>query len=262
VSSFLAALWAEGLKARRSRVIAAAGAAFLLFPLVDGLFMIILKDPEQARAMGLISTKARLVAGVADWPSFFQFLLQGTAAGGAILFAFVTTWVFGREFSDHTAKELLAIPTRRATTVAAKLLLTALWAMGLTLAMFLLGLGIGKAVDIPGWSSGLARTSFADLLLTAVLTCLLMPLVALFASMGRGYLLPLGWALGSMVLAQIAALLGWGDYFPWAVPALTSGALGPRAEQVGLHSYLSVLLVFAAGTLGTFIWWRSADQSR
>jgi ABC-2 type transport system permease protein len=65
-----------------------------------------------------------------------------------------------------------------------------------------------------------------------------------------------------MVLAQIAAVLGWGGYLPWSVPALFSGALGPRAEQVGLHSYLSVLLAFAAGTLGTFIWWRSADQSR
>jgi ABC-2 type transport system permease protein len=86
--------------------------------------------------------------------------------------------------------------------------------------------------------------------------------VALFASMGRGYLLPLGWALGSMVLAQIAAVLGWGGYFPWSVPALVSGAMGPPADQVGLHSYLSVLLAFAAGTTGTFIWWRSADQSR
>jgi hypothetical protein len=46
------------------------------------------------------------------------------------------------------------------------------------------------------------------------------------------------------------------------VPALVSGVLGPPAEQVGLHSYLSVLLAFAAGTLGTFIWWRSADQTR
>ena len=169
-----------------------------------------------------------MVAGVADWPTFLQILLQGTAVAGAMLFAFVSTWVFGRECSDHTAKELLAIPTRRATIVAAKLVLTALWAMGLSLVMFLLDLGIGKSVDIPGWSSGLARTSFADLLLTAVLTYLLMPLVALFASMGRGCLLPLAWALGTMVLAQIAA----------------------------------VLLAFTVGTLGTLIWWRSADQTR
>jgi ABC-2 type transport system permease protein len=137
-----------------------------------------------------------------------------------------------------------------ATIVTAKLLLTALWAMGLTLVMFLFGLGIGKAVDIPGWSSGLARTSFAGLLLTAVLTCLLMPLVALFASMGRGYLLPLAWALGTVFLAQIAAVLGWGGYFPWSVPALVSGVLGPPAEQVGLHSYLSVLLAFGLGRWG------------
>ena len=72
--------------------------------------MIILKDPEQARAMGLIGAKAQLTAGVADWPTFFSMLLQGTAGGGAILFAFITAWVFGREFSDHTAKELWPFP--------------------------------------------------------------------------------------------------------------------------------------------------------
>lgn len=36
--------------------------------------MIILKDPEAARSMGLITAKAQLVAGVADWQTFFSTL--------------------------------------------------------------------------------------------------------------------------------------------------------------------------------------------
>jgi ABC-2 type transport system permease protein len=123
MNALLSAFWAETLKARRSKVSVLTAAGFLILPLMAGLFMIILKDPERARAMGLISVKAQLAAGVADWPTFFGMLTQGTAIGGAFLFAIITAWVFGREFSDRTAKELLALPTPRAVIVGAKFIL-------------------------------------------------------------------------------------------------------------------------------------------
>ena len=75
--------------------------------------------------MGLIGAKAQLTAG---WPigrPSLTFLSMGIAGGGAILFALITAWVFGREFSDHTAKELLALPTPRWVIVGAKFVLIA-----------------------------------------------------------------------------------------------------------------------------------------
>src|SRR5439155_15263333 len=146
MNSFLAALWAEGLKARRSKITPLTASGFLILPLIGGLFMIILKNPEQARAMGLLSTKAQLTAGVADWPTFFDMLSQGVAIGGAILFAFITAWVFGREFSDHTAKELLALPTPRRVIVCAKFVLIALWTLVLAALVFVVGLAVWWAV--------------------------------------------------------------------------------------------------------------------
>jgi len=262
MNALLAAFWAEALKARRSRVSLVTAAGFSIFPIIDGLFMFILKDPERARTMGLISAKAQITAAVADWPTYFQVLLLGTAIGGAILFAFITAWVFGREFSDHTAKELLALPTPREIIVGAKFVLTALWILGLTLMVFVIGLGIGKAVDIPGWSLELGWASFWSLMLIALLTFMLMPFVALFASAGRGYLPPLGWAFLTMALAQIAGVTGWGDWFPWSVPGLLSSMSGPRAEPIEMHSFILVLLAFIAGVAATFAWWRSVDQSR
>jgi ABC-2 type transport system permease protein len=74
--------------------------------------------------------------------------------------------------------------------------------------------------------------------------------------------LGIGWAFLSMALAQIAAVMGWGEWFPWAVPSLLSEFSGPRTEPLGMHSYLMVLLVFVIGAVGTFVWWRSADQTR
>src|SRR4030095_8848943 len=104
MTHFQSALWAEALKARRSKVPLLASIGFTLAPLTDGLFMFIMKDPERAREMGLLSVKAQLAMSTADWNTFFSVLTQAVAVGGAIVFAIVTAWIFGREFSDHTAR--------------------------------------------------------------------------------------------------------------------------------------------------------------
>lgn len=262
MNTFLTALQVEGLKARRSKVPLLTAIGFSLAPLVGGLFMIILKDPEAARQMGLVSAKAQLTVGVADWPAFFGILAQAVAVGGALLFAIVTIWVFGREFSDRTVKELLALPTPREAIVGAKFVLVGLWGVGLTLLVFVLGLVVGTLVDIPGWSWALLQQALGDVIGAGLLTLALMPCVALLASVGRGYLPPFGWTILTLFLANIIAYTGWGDWFPWAVPALFSGAAGPRAELIGLHSYGLVAVALLVGLISTFLWWRWADQTR
>ena len=127
MSGLRAALATEWLKARRSRVPWRSSRGFSLVPLVVGLFMVILKDPESARRMGLLGTKAQITAGTADWPTLLSMLGQAVAVGGAILFAFLTSWVFGREFADRTVRGLLASPTSRGAIVVAKAIVVAAW---------------------------------------------------------------------------------------------------------------------------------------
>lgn len=260
--NFLSALWAETLKARRSKVPLFTAIGFSIAPLVGGLFMIILKDPEAARSMGLISAKAQITAGTAEWSTLFNMLAQATAVGGSIVFAIFTAWIFGREFSDRTAKELLALPTSREAIVGAKFILTAIWTFLLTLLCYALGLAVGRLVVIPGWSVELFRSATGDILGSGILAILLLPFVALFASAGKGYLPSFGWLVLTVVTAQIAAITGWGDWFPWSVPALFSGAVGPRTEFLGLHSYVIIVVASLIGIVLTFYWWRSADQTR
>jgi ABC-2 type transport system permease protein len=262
MTNFQSALWAETLKARRSKVPWLAAIGFTLAPLMDGLFMFIMKDPERAREMGLLSVKAQMAMSTAEWGTFFSVLSQAIAIGGSIVFSIVTAWIFGREFSDHTAKDLIALPTSRENIVTAKLLVIAAWIFAVSLWLYLIGLLIGSLVDIPGWTTELAWQSFIDILATAGMTLLLMTPVAFIASMGRGYLPPLGWAVLMIFFSQIIAATGWGDWFPWAVPALFSGAAGPRGSLIGVHSYVLVMLASMAGLAATFYWWRNADQTR
>lgn len=262
MKAFLAALWAEILKARRSKMMLGGAIIFMILPLAGGLFMLILKDPAQAKALGIINAKAQITAMTADWPSYLGMIAMGAGGLGQILFAFLTAWVFGREFSDHTAKEWLALPTPRWAVVAAKFVTVALWALGLGLLVYLVSIGVGLAIGIPGGSFDLAWMVFLNILVTVPLNVMLMPMAAFFASRGRGYILPLAWTILAMGLANLVSVLGWGDWFPWGVPVLVSGMVKPNADHLGPHSYLMVLLACIAGLAVTFAWWRNADQTR
>jgi ABC-2 type transport system permease protein len=121
---------------------------------------------------------------------------------------------------------------------------------------------VGWLVDIPGWSIELARTSLVDILGAAVFTICLLPFAALAASAGGGYMPAFGWTILMVALAQISVVTGWGDWFPWAIPALFAGALGPRTEQLGLHSYLLILVAGLTGSAATLLWWQRADHTR
>jgi ABC-2 type transport system permease protein len=261
VSPFLRALSAELTKTRHSRVPWGIAIGFSLAPVVGGLFMIILKDPDAARSLGLLGTKAQLTAGTADWPTFLNLIGQAVAVGGAILFAFLTGWVFGREFTDRTIRGLLANPTPRRAIVTAKFIAVTVWGFAVSIWVVALGLLIGVVVGLPGWSADQAVATIGGIVLAAVLTIGLQTTTAFFAGAGRGYLAPLGWAIVTIIAAQILTVLGWGAWFPWSVPALLAGAGGAAVEPVTAGGVVLALIVVVVGGVVTIGWWERADQT-
>lgn len=171
------------------------------------------------------------------------------------------SWIFGREYSDRTIKDLLALPTSRNIIVLSKFLLVFLWCLLLAILVFALGLIVGNAVDIPGWSPTIVMQGLSVFFICTILTILLSTPVALFASIGRGYLSPLGFVVLTLVLAQIIAATGYGQFSPWAIPALASGIVGSKSSTLENVSVIIVLLTSACGLFGTILWWRYADQS-
>ena len=261
MSRFAAALWAEFLKARRSKVPTVTALGFALAPIMGGLFMIILKDPEYARSIGLIGAKAQIVAGTADWPTYLGVLAQAGAVGGIFVFGTIAIWVFGREYADRTATDLMALPTSRPAIVAAKFVVVIAWSFALAAMIYVLGLAIAAAIGLPGWSPGVTFDGALSLAVTASLTIALGAPVAFVASAGRGYLPPMGFVILMIFFSQILAAMGWGAYFPYSVPALYSGVAGSQSSDLGIVSYLIVVLTSLAGAGATFAWWRWADQS-
>ena len=254
-------LWVETLKAARSKMPFFTLAGFILIPLMAIFFMVILRDPDFARRAGLISDKAQLMSGSADWPAFLSLLSQAIAVGGVLLFSLIGSWVFGREFVDGTLKDLLAVPVDRATILLAKFLIVMLWSLILVLIIYGIALLLGILIDLPLWNKQVLWQGTLTYLLTAILVIGTMTPVAFFASVGRGYLFPMGITLLFVLLANVLTVAGWGSYIPWTIPALYAGA-GDATASLAASSYWIVLLTALAGIVATYLWWQFADQNK
>ncbi|GIH23575.1 ABC transporter permease [Acrocarpospora phusangensis] len=256
------ALWSELLKIRRSRLPWLTLLAFTVVAAVCGLFMFILADPARARALGLLGDKAQLSGADPGWPGYLALLAQAVGVGGLILYGITAIWLFGREFSDRTATDLLALPTSRTAIVTAKFALAACWALLLAVWVCVLGLIIGVALGLPGWTTPAIAYGLGRIVITGALSSLLTTPLALAASLGRGYLPAVGVMFVIVFSAQVIAALGFGAYFPWSVPALYAGLAGPGQDRPGPVGFALVLATAAAGALATTTWWRVADHTR
>ncbi len=233
------ALWAEVLKLRRSRVPWLTAGAMALAPFLGGLLVFALRHPDQT---GVLGAKAGAL-GSADWTGFFGFLAIFDAAGGLLVFGILTAWVFGREFSDRTATDLLALPTGRLAIVAAKFAVIGGWSLVLTVLVLALGLPLGVALGLPGWSVSALVECARQLTVASLLSIVLVTPLALVASVWRGYLPAVGLMLLVMVLAQVLGQIGAGPWFPWSVPALATGVAG---AAMGIAKILFWLFVIGA----------------
>jgi ABC-2 type transport system permease protein len=254
-----AALWAECLKIHRSRMLWISLAAAIFIPSMVGVIMFVALHPETADKLGMFSTKATLVDD-AGWPYYFTMLSQVIAGAGAIGFGFVTAWVFGREYSDRTVKDLLALPVSRSYIVLAKYLVVAAWCAAIALAALLSGVAAGWSAGLPGWSGELAVRSVGTFVLVSLMTMLLVTPVAFLASYGQGYLPPIGFVLLTLIMSQFVGLIGLGPYFPWAIPGLYTLSGSSAGMDLSAASYIIVALTFMAGLAATFAWWQYADQ--
>jgi ABC-2 type transport system permease protein len=166
--------------------------------------------------------------------------------------------VFGREFADGTLKDLLAVPVQRSSILLAKFSVAAAWCAAMAIMIYVLGMVMGAILRLPGGSPNILLNGSR---LAAVTTCLTIAVVlpfALGASVGRGYMLPMGTAVISLLMANLMIIIGWADYFPWAIPLLYAQGESPLAPI----SYAIVVLTSLAGNYATYLWWRYADQNR
>ena len=252
-------VWIELRKAIRSRMPLWTTLGSLFMPLGIAFLLFVAKNPAISQQLGLVSAKANLMAYAAtDWPTYLGLCAQIIGVGEFFFLVLAISWVFGREFVDGTLKDMLAVPVQRASIILAKFILVAIWSVALTLVTGLANLVAGALLKLPGGSSSVVLHGSTVMALTACLVIGVVLPFALFASLGRGYLLPIGLAVLAVMAANLIFVLGWGEFFPWGVPMLYAqgkSALPPL-------SYGVVVLTGLLGMAGTYLWWKYADQNR
>lgn len=218
------------------------------------------KYPSLSEKMGMMGNKMAMMSlGAPNWVNFSEQLLQGIAGVGFVGIGFVSSWIYGREFSDRTVKDLLALPVSRTHILFAKFLVTLCWSALLFIVYLLVALVFGYSLGLPDGSiNGLVNLCLR-VGMTGLLTVLLATPTAFLASYSKGVLLPLGVTILTMILANLSAMVGLSTLFPWAIPG--TYAVGEHLGiELSLVSYGALALTCILGAWGTWHIWTQADQ--
>jgi len=260
--TFARVLSTEFLKLRRSKVTWGSLAGLSMGPLAIALFMWIVREPGRAAQLGLLGTKADLSGITATWPSFLSMLTMIVGVGGLLLLAFIVAYVFGREYAEGTAKNMLALPIGREWFVVAKLVVAAVWWLVLVVAVLVEALVIGSALVLPGFSAGLVVSAVGNALLAAGIAYLLVPVVAWITILGRGYMPPLAFAIATLALGDVFTHTGWAPWFPYSIIPLLIGMVGKPVVALPVGSLVVLALTFAAGVTASVLQVRHADNTQ
>jgi ABC-2 type transport system permease protein len=258
---FGAVLATEFFKLRRSKVTWGTLAGLSLAPLGLALFMWIVREPGRAAQLGLLGTKANLTGLEATWLSYASYLTMLVGVGGMLLLSFIVAYVFGREYAEGTAKNLLALPAGRQWFVIAKLIVAAVWWAVLAVAVVVEALLVGLALGLPGFSAALVAGMLRNALLAAAVSYLLVPPVAWITVVGRGYMPPLAFAMVMLGLGNLFGHTGWSVWFPWSIVPSLVGMVG-RPATLPVGSYVVLVVTFVAGVAATIAQVRYADNAQ
>ncbi len=260
--TFAKVFGSEILKLRRSKITWLSFLCYAFFALMAWFVFWMLKNPEAARNLGLIGQKASFALNglTADWQGLFTMFAELGVAGGMILLSVIVIYLFGREYSEGTAKNMLALPVSRAYFVAAKLCVAALWFALLSAYLLAECLIVGKLLGLGTPPAELAARESANLFLSALLVLALQPIVAFVTVASGGYLAPFGYTIATLLVGNLMIRTDWARWCPWSIVALLGGMAGPRQEGVLLGSSLVLAATFAVGVAATVLHQAYADN--
>ena len=252
----------EFMKLRHAKATWATLVVLALMPLGIALFMWIVREPGRAAQLGLLGTKASLAGLEATWPQYFYMLTLVFGVGGMLLLAFIVAYLFGREYRDATAKNMLALPVARHWFAIAKLAVAAVWWMALIVIVLGEAMAIGLALGLPGFSAELAATGISHVLLAAAISFLLAPVVAWIAVWSRGEVAPIAFSLVMLALGNLFGKTGWAEWFPYSIVPLLIGMVADPVGTLPAGSYVVLAGTFLAGTTATILQLRFADNAQ
>ena len=178
-----------------------------------------------------------------------------------MLFSIMISYLFGREYNEHTLKTMMTIPISRGKFLISKYVMFLVWILILTVVTSLSSLVFGFIAGLEGFTLKLFMDSFAQLLFANVLLFLTFsPFV--FISLVVTNMVPamVGGAGLSLVNLMVYGQ-NWAPFVPWVCPYLiASGEIAEYSTSI-VVSYGIILATFLIGLAISHIYFTRTDVS-
>lgn len=184
-----------------------------------------------------------------------------SAMFAVLIFAIIISYLFGREYNEHTLKTMLTIPVSRKKFLASKYIMFLVWIVILTVVTSISTLAFGFAAGLEGFSIKIFAEGFAQLLYANVLLFLsFSPFV--FVSLFITNMVPA--MVGGAGLALVNLMVygqNWAPFVPWVCPYLiASGKIAEYSTSITV-SYGVILATFVIGLAISYIYFTKTDVS-
>lgn len=182
-----------------------------------------------------------------------------SAMFAVLIFAIIISYLFGREYNEHTLKTMLTIPVSRGKFLISKYIMFLVWIVILTVTTTLSTLIFGFIAGLEGFTLNLFVKSFGQLLFANVLLFLTFsPFV--FISLLITNMVPA--MVGGATLSLINLMIygqNWAPFVPWVCPYLiASGEIVEYSTNI-MVSYGVILATFLIGLVISYIYFTKKD---
>ncbi|TCS93235.1 ABC transporter permease [Hazenella coriacea] len=238
-------LYTELLKLKRAKlfqvsVIGAASAPIMMF---ISLLNIQSKKPDEPILFSVFFYNTNM----------YVLMLMGT-----LLYGVITAYLFNREYSENTLKNLLTIPVSKKSIIASKLALLLIWIIGLTLVMWGLTLILGLIGQFEGLSGTILLQSLKQYLIGGSLFFFLSMPTMLVTFLFKNFVPTI---IFTAVITMANILVADSEYiaiFPWtAAHVIANSAFVP--EYPPEYSYIAILIASLIGLIATLLYFKKVD---
>ncbi|RAP51321.1 MAG: bacitracin ABC transporter permease [Methanosphaera sp. rholeuAM270] len=176
-----------------------------------------------------------------------------------LLFTIIMSYLFGREYNEHTLKTILTAPTSRKMFILSKYSMFLVWILMITIVTTISALAFGYLASTTQLTINVVIDSFTELLFTNLLLFLTFtPLV--FVSLKITSLVPA--MIGGAVLTfsnMIISSSKYGIYFPWSCPYLIASGEITQYTTNCTTSYMIILATFLIGLIVSYTYFTRKD---
>ncbi|WP_152658001.1 ABC transporter permease [Oceanobacillus sp. CFH 90083] len=189
---------------------------------------------------------------------FYNVNLYTVLIIGVPLYGVVTTYLFNREYTENTLKNLLTIPVSRLSFIISKALMLFMWIMMLSIIAWGLTLFLGLLTQFDGLNSSLLLDSLKQFSTGGILLFILSSPIILVTLVMKNYVPTI---IFTVVITLINVMAGNSEHrglFPWAAAGdISNHTLPPTYPPE--YSYIIIAATALIGFITMIVYFKKAD---